>query len=615
MANKIYRKSVHHTIVLSKKILQKNPRLKNKIKTILETQIQPKETKSKYDKWLSKNFPDFIDQASLVRQLAKLRYLPLISIVLPVYNTKLSFLRDCLDSVISQIYPNWELCIVDDASPKKEVRQEILKYAKYDKRIKYQFLTKNHHIADATNEAIKMAKGSYVSLLDHDDILWPNALLEVVKALNKNEQLEFIYSDEDKITNNRHNHLGPFFKPDWNPDFLHSVNYITHFTTIHKSVLDKVGGFNGKYNGAQDWDLFLRITSLTDKIYHIPKIIYSWRIHNQSTAKSTNAKPYVVEAQRNVLLDDLKRKGYKEKDVELYQNKKHKGYWNVDYKLITKPLISIIIPSKDQYKVVKRCVESIYTKTTYQNFEIILVDTGSTDKKVLRWYKKLIKQHSNFKLINWPETPFSYSRSCNRGAKEASGELLLMLNNDTEVLIPNWLQLMAGDALRPKIGAVGCLLFYPDGYHIQHAGVGIGLGGVAANSFSMMTLDQPMTQTQHLMINTKHNMTAVTAACMMIRKDVFNEVDGFSEEFRITYNDVDLCLKLYKKGYHNLYNPNVRLLHHESISVGRPKDNKKRDTTEFQKAKKIFLERWQEFINHDPNINSNLSKDNAFYDI
>lgn len=615
MLKKISKTITHRTLLLTKKIIQKNPKIKNTIKKAILPHIGSVHTArlSEYQHWLQVNFPDAIECARLKNECNTLTYRPLISVVIPTYDTNIEYLRDCIDSVYAQIYDNWELCIVDDASPNKEVRNIIKQYSSVDDRIKYKFLTKNQHIAGATNEAIAIANGEFISLFDHDDLLWPNALFEIVKALNADKSIDFLYTDEDKITENRHEHLGPFFKPDWNPDFLHSVNYITHFSTIRTTLLNKIGGLREEYNGAQDWDLFLRITSTTDKVHHIPKIVYSWRIHDLSTAKSTDAKPYVIEAQKAAITDDLKRKGYE--DVLVERDTKHKGYWNVTYPVKKDPLISVVIPSKNQYKVVKRCIESIYNKTTYPNFEIVLVDTGSDNGRVLRWYDSLKAKYDNITIVDWPEQPFSYARSCNEGARVAKGELIVMLNNDTEVLTPEWLELMAGDAQRKEIGAVGCLLFFPDKYHIQHAGVGVGLGGIAANSFSMMSLDQPLTQTQHIMLNTKHNMTVVTAACLMIRKELYDRVGGFDEEFRVTYNDVDLCLRLYEAGHQNLYTPHVRLVHHESISVGLPDEVKKRDTGEMRVAKEIFIARWKKYIDHDPNLNPNLSKDNAFYDI
>lgn len=609
---KIIKNTLHHSLVSAKKMVASHPRLKESIKRVIAPHINIGRGGDAYDEWFRNNYPDAITATHLKRESDMFAYRPLISIVVPTYNTDHDFLKDCIESVLAQVYNNWELCVVDDASTDGQVREIIKQYAQIDGRIKYKFLEKNQHIAGATNQAASMATGEFISLFDHDDTLWPNALFEVVKALNKDKTIDFLYSDEDKIDEDTKHHMAPFFKPDWNPDFLHSVNYITHFATVRKTLLDKVGGPRKEYNGAQDWDLFLRITSATDKIHHIPTVLYSWRIHKSSTAKSTDTKPYVVEAQRSALEDDLERRGYP--DATVKRDPQNDGYWMVEYPVKNNPLISIVIPTKNQYKVVKRCIGSIYTKTTYKNFEIILVDTGSTDRRVLRWYEQLKAKHMNLKIIDWPEQPFSYARSCNEGAKHANGELLVMLNNDTEVITPNWLELMAGDAQRKEIGAVGCLLYFPDKLHVQHAGVGIGLGGLAANSFSM-TVNYRLPPNQHLYLNTRHNMTAVTAACLMMRKDLYDVVGGFDEKFRVTYNDVDLCLRLVERGFYNVYTPHVKLLHHESISVGLPKEQKKRDTKEMQAAVRLFKRRWQKYIDYDPNLNPNTCKDNAFYDV
>lgn len=610
---RIIKKSARVGLRGAKKVLKSHPKLKSIADRGIAYLANGQVRKDSYQVWLNENFPDFIE-ISKIRSLEKeLKYRPLISVIVPTYNTNLGFLRDCIESVQAQVYENWELIVVDDASPNEKVRKVIQEYADADDRIKTKFLKKNRHIAGATNEAFAMASGEFIGLFDHDDLLWPNALYEVVKALNEDKTIDFIYTDEDKISESRHDHFNAFFKPDWNPDFLHSVNYITHFSVIRKTLVDKIGGEREDYNGAQDWDFIMRIASETNKIHHISKVLYSWRVHDQSTAKNTGAKPYVVEAQRKAIMDDLTRKGYP--DAHLEQDPKHTGYWRVTYPLKNSPLVSIVIPTKNQYKIVKRCIDSIYEKSTYANFEIILVDTGSTDKDVRSWYERTKQGHDNFKVVDWPEQPFSYARSCNEGARQASGEILIMLNNDTEVITPDWIEQLAGDANRKEAGAVGCLLFFPDKHHIQHAGVGVGLGGVAANSFSMMTLHHAMSQTQHLMINTRHNMTAVTAACLAIRKSVYDEIGGFDEEFRVTYNDVDLCLRLYEKGYQNVYTPHVRLLHHESISVGLPEEIAKRDTKEFKAAADMFKTRWKKYIQHDPNINPNLSKDDALYEV
>ena len=610
---RILKSSARFVLRGAKKIVKSHPRLRSVAERTIRYVAPRIGGRDSYQTWLGENFPDFIEISRLEALDRLLEYRPLISIIVPTYNTKHVFLRDCIESVQAQIYDNWELVIVDDASPDEGVRKMIQQYADSDSRIKVKFLEKNRHIAGATNEAFAMSSGEFIGLFDHDDLLWPNALHEVVKALNHDKNIDFLYSDEDKITENRHEHFNAFFKPDWNPDFLHSVNYITHFAVVRKTLVDKLGGQRKDYNGAQDWDFFMRITSETKNIHHIPKVLYSWRVHELSTAKDTDAKPYVVEAQRRAISDDLSRKGYE--DVVVERDPNHTGYWRVRYPLKNAPLVSIVIPTKNQYKVVKRCIDSIFEKSTYKNFEIILVDTGSTDKNVHKWYARLQTVHANVKVVDWPEQPFSYARSCNEGARQANGELLIMLNNDTEVITPDWIEQLAGDANRSDTGAVGCLLFFPDKHHIQHAGVGVGLGGVAANSFSMMTLHHAMSQTQHLMINTRHNMTAVTAACMAIRKSVFDEIGGFDEKFRVTYNDVDLCLRLYEKGYQNVYTPHVRLVHHESISVGLPEEVAKRDTKEFKDAMNMFKKRWAKYIEHDPNINPNLSKEDALYEV
>lgn len=566
-----------------------------------------------YNQWVRNNLPDYTQLYKLKKEQKTFTYRPLISIIIPTYNTDHQFLRECIDSVLGQVYENWELCIVDDASPDEAVRHIIKEYAGQDERIKTKFLKKNQHISGATNEAAKMATGEFIALFDHDDILWPNALFEVVKALNGDKTIDFIYTDEDKITEDRHTHLSPFFKPDWNPDFLHSVNYITHFSVVRATIFEKIGGERGDYNGAQDWDLFLRVARETNKIHHIPKVVYSWRVHDASTAKTTESKPYVIAAQQKAVQDDLQQKGYG--DATVKQDEKHPGYWRVNYPLKGSPLVSIIIPTKDQYQTVKKCVNSILKKSTYKQFEIILVDTGSTDSEVLRWYDMLTTRRSNISIIKDERGPFSYAASCNKGVAVAKGDLLILLNNDTEVMTSDWIEQLCSDAQREEIGAVGPLLLYPEGDLIQHAGVGVGLGGVAANSFSKMQLSQPMTQTQHLMVHTKHNVTAVTGACMAIRKSVFEEVGGFSGEFRITYNDVDLCLKLIEAGYQNIYTPHVQLRHYESLTLGSPEEETKRDMVEFEKAKKQFVTRWKKYVEYDPCINPNLDKSNAFYEL
>lgn len=600
--------TIRQTLSYGRAVAAKNPKVKQYAKKFAKL-LEPKQGAS-YDQWVAYNFPDAIECVAQAVEAKNFTYQPLISIVTPVYNPDPDFFRQCIESVQSQTYTNWQLCLVDDASTDANTRELMKEYAKNDERIVCKFRKKNGHISKTSNDGVKIADGEFIALLDNDDILWPNALYEVVKALNNDKTIDFIYSDEDKITEDRHEHLGPFFKPDWNPEFLRSVNYITHFAVIRKKIVDEVGGFRSQFDGAQDWDLFLRVSRKTENIHHIAKILYSWRISDTSTAKSTSTKPYIVEAQKGALEADMKLEG---EGGEVLPGV-IPDYWQIRYPLSEDVRISIVIPTKNQYKIVKRCVDSILEKTTHKNYEIILVDTGSTDRRVKAWYKRLQKQHDNISVVDWPEQPFSYARACNEGVRHAIGDLLMILNNDTEVITPDWLQIMAADAQREGVGAVGCKLYYPDGRHIQHGGVIIGPGEVAANALSMCDKNN-LTPVQHLYANTRHNMSAVTAACIMIRKDRFEEVKGFDEKFRVTFNDVDLCLRLGKEGYRNIYTPHAELLHHESISVGRPEQKRKRDTKEMTETTKLFRRRWNNFIASDPHFNPNFTRNDAGFNV
>jgi GT2 family glycosyltransferase len=615
---KLARKGVNVSLTQGKKILKNSPRTTSFLRDTLLNYINIEAaavTNNKHQIWMLQNYPDGIDQLKQRHESLSFEYRPLISVLVPTYNTDINFLEDCIDSVQAQTYDNWELILVDDNSPNNNVRDKIIKYSKSDNRINYHFRKKNGHISAATNDALKIAKGDYIALLDHDDILWPNALYENVKALNSDKNIDFLYSDEDKITLNRWEHRDLFLKPDWNPEFLQSVNYITHFSVIRTSVVKNVGGFRSEYDGAQDWDLFLRVSNFSKNIHHIAKVLYSWRISPTSAASGIEAKPYAIERQRNAIQNSLIQKGDTEARVVQGLGP---DYWTVEYPIINNPKISIVIPTKDQFFLVKKCIESIIAKTTYKNYEIILVDTGSVDKNVLNWYKK-INKNKNVKVINFHESPFNYSRSCNYGVKESKGEYILLLNNDMELLTSNWIEILLSDAQRDDIGAVGCKLYYPDKIHLQHAGIGIGLNKTAANLLSKISIHN-MTLIQSLYANTRHEMTAVTAACLMIKRSKFDDVGGFEEKFRITYNDVDLCLKLKEAGYRNIYNPHAELIHHESISVGLPTilketkndNNNSRDEEELIKTTMMLQNRWREYINHDPNINDLVDKSNAF---
>lgn len=613
--NKIGKKSLNTVFQLGKRALKGSPGLKVKLKNrvLANINLTPQSTTNQQSEWLKRHIPDGIFLQNQREEADNLPYRPLVSIIVPTYNTPSRFFKDMIDSVLSQTYDNWELVLVDDASPDDSVRELIKQCSEKESRIVYKFLKTNHHIAGATNEGIKIAKGEFISLFDHDDILWPNALFEVVKSLNDNKKLNFIYTDEDKIRgNDRFDHFDLFFKPDWNPDFLRSVNYITHFTTIRKTILDKYGYEDGKYNGAQDWELFLRITRNIDSatIHHIPTILYSWRVHDNSTAKNIDAKPYVVGAQKQALLDDIIARKVKAK--LLYEKALTK--WSIMYELVGDPLISIIIPSKNNLPMIKRCIESILSTTKYKNYEIIIVDTGSTNRNVIRWYKSIERKYPNIIVKPFIEKKFSFSRSCNYGASLARGELLLMLNDDTEILDGDWLSEMGGYAQQKHVGVVGIKLYYPGQDKIQHAGIGVGFAGTAANLFIGFDVLTGKSLLQHLMLEYVRDVTAVTAACAMIRTELFNEVGGFADKYRINYNDVDLCLRIREKGYQNVYLPDVEVVHYESASRGLP-NTKKHDNLEFKNAQKMFKKEWVSYINHDPALNPNLSRGSSIMDI
>jgi len=518
---------------------------------------------------------------------------PLISVLVPTYNTDPQHLRECLDSVIAQTYTNWELCISDDASPDQATKDVIKEYVKKHKNIRATFNETNGHIAVSSNIALSMAKGEYISLLDHDDLLLPNALFETVSMLNERPDADLIYSDEDKLEDDAV-HVEPFFKPDWSPDFLNSCNYITHFATINAKIMKKVRGFTPGTQGAQDWDLFLRITAQTDKIYHIPKIIYTWRKSPTSTAQTADSKPYAYINQKKVLRHNVAARGinaYVEAHPAL-------GFWRTRYVIKDTPLVSIVIPTKNNLKFIKRCVDSVIENTSYPYFEVVVVDTGSTDPEVEAYYTKTLANNPEISIVRWKKA-FNFSGACNLGAEKSKGEYLLFLNNDTEVISPDWIQGLLEHAQRPGIGMVGAKLYFPN-ETIQHAGVVLSERDIAFHPFygQEPTLDI----FSYIYIANVRNTAAVTAACSMVSRKKFDEVGGFDTELRVTYNDVDLCLKLLDKGYRNVYNPFVELFHFESISVGKMESNN-RDKKEFNEAKALMKKRWIKYLKRDPYYN------------
>ena len=568
------------------------------IKLFRDRRLINKKRYDDYIEWFDKHKATE-EQLDRQRKISKdFKYRPLISILLPTYNTNPTYLRSCIDSVLSQSYDNWELCISDDNSTSEQTKDVIKEYVeKYDNVI-VTFRKENGHISKSSNTALSMAKGDYISLLDHDDILPPNALFEVVNAINKNPEVDLIYTDEDKI-DHEGNHIEPFFKPDWSPDFMNSCNMITHFATMKANIIRGVNGFTVGTHGAQDWDLFLKITAKTNNIYHIPKILYHWRKSETSTAMNANSKPYAYINQKNVLRSSVRQRkenAYIDSHVAL-------GFWRKKYVIPTNPLVSIIIPTKNNFKYIKKCIESIIENTTYPYFEIIIVDTGSTDSQVNNFYGKLINDNENIQIVKYKKK-FNFSDACNYGADNSNGEYLLFLNNDTEVITHDWIQSLLEHAQRPEVGMVGPKLIFED-KTIQHAGIVLSERDIAFHPFYGQ--DERVDIFTYIYTANIRNVSAVTAACSMVNRKKFDEAGGFDPKLRVTYNDVDLNLKLRKKGYYNLYTPYAELFHYESKSVGRI-NTSERDSTELQEAQNEMRKRWGNYLKRDPFYNDNFEQ-------
>lgn len=547
-----------------------------------------------YDQWF---FKHRVTKEELKKQKEHhFSYEPLISIVVPTYNTPVKLLNEMIQSIKDQSYSNWELCIADGASQNKETLNYLKKLESTDSRVKVKFLKENYMISGNTNEAIQMVTGEFVALMDHDDLIEPDALYEFVKLLNEQPELDFIYTDEDKINEDSTHYMIPHFKPDFSIDNLRNYNYITHFSLIRKSVLDAVGLFDSKCDGAQDYDMFLRICDYTKNIGHIAKILYHWRICENSTAQDISTKSYVMEAGKYALRKHLERNHIKGTVVDGLEPTLYK----VNYEILNNPKISIIICTKDHIDDLDKCISSILNKSTYDNYEIIVVENNSEEKETFEYYKQL-ELNSKIKIVYF-EGEFNYSAVNNFGEKYATGEYILLLNNDVEVITPNWLEEMLMYAQREDVGAVGCKLLYPDDT-IQHAGIIVGLGGVAAHSHRGYPADS-VGYVGRLIVS--QDLSAVTAACLMVKKSIFEEVGGLSEKYKVTYNDVDFCLRIREKGYLNVMNPFAQLYHYESKSRGLEDTSEKYQR--FMNEQAMFKEDWHEILeNGDPYYNPNLT--------
>ncbi|NET07053.1 MAG: glycosyltransferase [Symploca sp. SIO2B6] len=558
-----------------------------------------------YQKWLLKNYPNKAELTKLVQTIESFSYKPVISLIVPVFNTPESFLRQAIDSVLNQVYPYWELCIADDSSTEPYIRSILEDYVSKDPRIKVVFRTENGHISSASNSAIEIATGEFIGLLDHDDLLTPDALYQVALLLNQHPEADMIYSDEDKV--DEHNKLrDPFFKPDWCPDSFLSRMYTCHLGIYRRSIVNLIGGFRVGYEGSQDYDLVLRFTEKTEKIFHIPKILYHWRMHANSTASSLDSKNYAVEAAKKALSEAIQRRG--EPGI-VTAAPDSTDYHIIRYDIKSHDLVSIIIPTKNLGNVLDNCLHSLFEKTIYENYEIILIDNGSTEPKAIEVISKWKTQEPDRFRCYYLDIPFNYSKLNNFAVKQAKGKYLLFLNNDTEVITADWINAMLEQAQRPLIGAVGALLLYPDNT-IQHAGVIAGIGGVAGHSHKYF---KASSQGYFSYIKTVNNFSAVTAACLMCRRNIYEEVGGFEEKLSVAFNDVDFCFKLVEKGYRNIYLPHVVLYHYESKSRG--SDNSPSKLSRFIKEIEYMQNKWKAIIANDPCYNPHLSRKIENYSI
>ncbi len=524
-------------------------------------------------------------------------HMPLISICIPLYNTNPEYFGELMDCLLNQSYQKIEICLAD-GSPDDRCKDMVALFLG-DERVKYKKLSENLGIAGNTNAAIEMAVGEFIMLSDHDDTIEKNAVFEIVKAINEDDCTDVIYTDEDKLIEGEGTYASPNFKPDFNPDLLCSNNYITHIIVVRSSIVKEIGGEDSAYDGAQDYDFILKACEKARVIKHIPKVLYHWRAHRESTAGNPESKMYAAEAGRRAIEAHYRRVGIPAK-VELAENF---GSYRSVYEIQGEPLISIIIPNKDMKDVLKRAVDSIFERSSYRNFEILIVENNSETAEIFEYYDELEKAHDNVRVLKWKDG-FNYSAINNFAVKDARGDYLLFLNNDVEVISETWLEEMLGYSQRKDVGAVGARLYYPDDT-IQHCGVVVGLGGIAGHILSRVPKDSLFYGSR--LANTC-DVSAVTAACLMMRKEVFEEIGGFEEAFVVAYNDIDLCLKVREKNYLCVYASRAELYHHESLSRGSDEEavDAAKHERQMQEAHRL-KDRWPEiFEKGDPFFNPNL---------
>ena len=596
--------------VISEQSLPLNPALIAARKFLKESKAQYVSTKKSLI-WLKKKltgneYADYdtwhrimrVSRQELFEQRkTKFSYAPKFSVVVPLYHTPAKFLKDLVRSMMYQSYANWELCLVN-ASPEDVHLTSLLEnWAMRDKRIRVIRLEKNLGIAQNTNAGIAASTGEFIAFLDHDDFLEPDALFCYADALNKDKTIDVFYSDEDKTDEYAAHYFYPHFKSDFNIDLLHANNYMCHFLAVRKSLVDTVGGLNEKFDGAQDYDFVLRLTENTKKIYHCPRILYHWRCSNQSTAANQGNKMYAIHAGKAALNAHYKRIGWNARAQEGAVD----GWYQTKFTLKEEPLVSILIPNKDHTDDLDVCLNSFFERADYQNYEFIIIENNSVLPETFAYYEKIEKEHDNVKVVYW-EAGFNYSAINNFGFKFAKGDYIMLLNNDVELITPDIFQSMLGFCMRPEVGIVGAKLLYND-HTVQHAGVLVGAGGLADHVFKGIHEDDPGYMGRAI---SSQDVSAVTAACLLVKRSVYEEVGGLEDEFQVAFNDVDFCLKVRKAGYLIVYDADVKLFHYESKSRGME------DTTErfirFGNEMMLLNSKWDilsTFV--DPYYNPNFS--------
>lgn len=527
------------------------------------------------------------------------------SLLVPLYNTPKKFLTQAIDSVIAQTYENWELCLADGSDAEHAyVEQVCREYSEKDNRILYQKLEKNGGISENTNRCLAMATGDYIGLFDHDDILHPSVLFEYMRAIC-DEDADYIYCDETTFHGNSiDNMITLHFKPDFAIDNLRANNYICHFSVFDRKLLDGMEVFRSRFDGSQDHDMILRLTARAKHVVHIPKLMYYWRSHKESVASDINAKSYAIEAAKGAVADHLQSAGYQ--NFEITSTKAFETIFRIRYEIEGNPKISVVIPNKDHFDDLKRCVTSILEKSSYDNYEIIIVENNSVSDEIFRYYDELRKNY-RIKILTY-EGEFNYSRINNLGVSKADGEYVILLNNDTQVITLDWMEELLMYAQRKDVGAVGAKLYYED-RTIQHAGVVIGLGAHRTAGHTHYRVSSNNLGYMGRLCYTQ-NVTAVTGACLMVKKEIYDKLGGLDESFAVSLNDVDFCLRVREAGYLNVFTPFAELYHFESISRGL--DDKGAAAQRYNEESERFRKKWRKMLDAgDPYYNPNFSLDRS----